>query len=63
MPNAEDARIAIVANQSNTTDANALPIVPVPRLWIANNPIRTETAMGTVYGSKKLVATFRPSTA
>ncbi len=50
-------------NHSMVMGPNSLPTAAVPRDWRTNSATSTATAMGTTYGSKRSVATCRPSTA
>jgi hypothetical protein len=42
-------RAAMVTNQMHMIGPNAFPITPLPRLWIANSPIKMTTAICVVY--------------
>ena len=50
-------------NQSAVTGPKTLATLPVPKRWTANSTARMTSVIGTTYGSKAGVTTFRPSTA
>ncbi len=51
------------ANHSTITGPNMRPTLAVPRLWMANRPIRIIRVSGTTKGASLLLSNVRPSTA
>ncbi len=54
---------AILKNHTNVTGPKIFPTPEVPWYCTANRIVRINTVIGIIYGSKKGVATFNPSTA
>jgi hypothetical protein len=54
---------ARAANHSNVIGPNNLPMLPVPRRWMKNNPVSTPMVTGRMNFSNAGVMTLRPSTA